>query len=156
MFGSRNGLKTQYFFKKHKRYFSCFLTQLEKVIYNIPMNIEQYRTYCLAKKGVTESIPFPKLQNVLVFKVLTKMFTVTDINTFDSFSIKCNPDTIDELRAKYMAVQEPAYFSKKHWSNVIMDGTIKDELLYKWIDLSYDLVVSNMTKKLQSTLKENF
>ena len=114
------------------------------------MNIEQYRTYCLAKKGVTESIPFPKLQNVLVFKVLDKMFTATDIN---SFSIKCNPNTIDELRAKYMAVEEPTYFSKKYWSNVIMDGSIKDEILYKWLNLSYDLVVANMAKKIQSKLK---
>ncbi len=117
------------------------------------MNIEQYRTYCLAKKGVTESIPFPKLQNVLVFKILNKMYTATDINTFDSFSIKCNPETIDELRAKYIALQEPSYFSKRHWSNVIMDGSVSDEILYKWLDISYDLVIANMSKKMQEKLK---
>ncbi|MEP1488052.1 MAG: MmcQ/YjbR family DNA-binding protein [Algibacter sp.] len=77
------------------------------------MNIEDYRTYCLSKKGVTESIPFSKLPNVLVFKVFGKMFTATDINTFDSFSIKCIPDAIEELRAQYAALEEPSYFSKK-------------------------------------------
>ena len=118
------------------------------------MHIEEYRAYCLAKNGVTESIPFPKLPDVLVFKVLDKMFTATDITTFSSFSIKCKPETIDELRAKYMAMQEPAYFSKKHWSNVLMDRTIPDDVLYEWLDISYDLVVAKFSKKIQADLKK--
>lgn len=118
------------------------------------MNIEDYRNYCLSKKGVTESIPFSKLPNVLVFKVLGKMFTATDITTFSSFSIKCYPETIDELRANHPAVREPAYFSKKHWSNVIIDGSIPNHLLYEWLDISYNLVVANMPKKIQQQLTD--
>lgn len=116
------------------------------------MNIEEYRIYCLSKKGVTESIPFPKLQNVLVFKVMGKMFTATDINTFDSISIKCVPETIDELRNQYDALKEPSYFSKKHWSNVIMDDSIPDNILYQWLDISYHLVVKNLSKKNRDQL----
>ncbi|OEJ98700.1 hypothetical protein A8C32_05745 [Flavivirga aquatica] len=67
----------------------------------------------LIKKGVTESIPFSKLPNVLVFKVMGKIFTATNIEMFDSFSIKCNPETIEELRLQYHALEEPSYFSKK-------------------------------------------
>ncbi len=111
------------------------------------MNIELYRDYCLSKKGVTESIPFPKLPNVLVFKVKGKMFTATDIETFNGFSIKCVPETIEELRAQYDALQEPSYFSKKHWSNVVVDGSIPDNLLREWLDISYNLVVAKLTKK---------
>ena len=117
------------------------------------MDIEQFRNYCLSKKGVTESCPFPKLQNILVFKVMDKMFTATDIDTFSSFSIKCEPDTIDELRSEYYALQEPSYFSKKHWSKVIMDGLISDELLFRWLDISYDLVVAKLPKKIREELK---
>ncbi|MCD2257782.1 MmcQ/YjbR family DNA-binding protein [Psychroserpens luteolus] len=116
------------------------------------MNIEDYRTYCLSKQGVTESFPFPKLQNVLVFKVAGKMFTATNIDTFSSFSIKCIPETIDDLRSQYPALEEPSYFSKKHWSKVVVDGTIKDETLYSWLDISYDLVVSKLTKKQRHLL----
>lgn len=116
------------------------------------MNIEEYREYCLFKKGVTESIPFSRLPNVLVFKVLDKMFTATDITTFASFSIKCVPETIDELRAAHPAVQEPSYFSKRHWSNVIMDGSVSDNLLRQWLDISYGLVVAKMSKKMQLEL----
>ncbi len=117
------------------------------------MNIEEYRDYCLSKKGVTESTPFPKGENILVFKVMGKMFSATDINTFESFSIKCIPETIEELRSKYDALQEPAYFSKKHWSKVLMDDTIPDQLIYQWLDISYDLVVKNLSKKLQEALR---
>lgn len=118
------------------------------------MDIEMYRTYCLSKKGVTESIPFSKLPNVLVFKVGGKMFTATDISTFSGFSIKCVPETIDELRATFMAVQEPSYFSKKHWCNIVMDNSISDDLLFKWLDISYHLVVANLSKKIQAELKK--
>ena len=111
------------------------------------MNIEEYRDFCLSKKGVTEEIPFPKLPNVLAYKVLGKMFTATDINTFSSFSIKCKPETIEELRAEHTALQNPSYFSKKHWSKVIIDGSISDKLLMEWLDISYNLVVSNLSKK---------
>ena len=117
------------------------------------MNIEEYRLYCLSKKGVTESIPFPKLPDVLVFKVKGKMFTATDITTFDSFSIKCVPETIDELRAAYNALHEPSYFSKKHWSRVVVDGSISDEMLYTWLDISYNLVIVKLTKKQKLELE---
>lgn len=117
------------------------------------MNIEDYRLYCLSKKGVTESIPFSKLPNVLVFKVKGKMFTATDINTFDSFSVKCIPETIEELRVQYDALEEPSYFSKKHWSRVLVDGTIPDRILYGWLELSYNLVLAKLTKKERAELE---
>lgn len=59
------------------------------------MNIEEYRLYCMAKRGITESFPFHKLQNVLVFKVLDKIFTATDIDTFRSIIVKTDSNTID-------------------------------------------------------------
>ena len=116
------------------------------------MNIEDYRNYCLSKPGVNESTPFPKLPNVLVFKIYDKMFTATDINTFESFSIKCKPETIDELRANHHALVEPSYFSKKHWSRAIMDDSIPDKTLYDWLDISYQLVFSKLTKKIQAII----
>jgi len=118
------------------------------------MNIEAYRLYCLSKKGVTESIPFSKLPNVLVFKVNGKIFTATDINTFNSFSVKCVPETIDDLRAEYMALERPSYFSEKHWSKVIMDDSNSDKILCEWLDISYNLVVNKLTKNERIKLEK--
>ena len=45
------------------------------------MDIEAYRDYCLTKKGTSEGFPFDKFdKQVLVFKVLNKMYAVTRLN----------------------------------------------------------------------------
>lgn len=116
------------------------------------MNIEAYRAYCLQKKGVTESTPFPGLPDVLVFKVMGKMFTATNINSFTSISLKCHPDEVEELRETYDAVQIPGYMSPKHWNRIVMDNSIPDDQIYQWIDLSYELVVAKLSRKLKLEL----
>jgi len=35
--------------------------------------------------------------------------------------------------------------NKKHWNTVIIDGSIRDELIREWIDDSYNLVVEKLT-----------
>jgi predicted DNA-binding protein (MmcQ/YjbR family) len=70
------------------------------------VNIENYRIYCLEKKGVTEEFPFDT--NTLVFKVMGKMFALTDVVNFTSINLKCSPDEALEVRETYEAVQ-PGY-----------------------------------------------
>ncbi|MEE8478400.1 MAG: MmcQ/YjbR family DNA-binding protein [Candidatus Neomarinimicrobiota bacterium] len=36
--------------------------------------------------------------------------------------------------------------NKEHWNTVILDGSLPDELIYKLIDNSYDLVVKRLKK----------
>ena len=117
------------------------------------MNIEIFRNYCILKKGVTESFPFPRLPNVLVFKVADKMFTATDVTTFESISLQCNSEYIDELRAKYSAITKHKYFSERHWSIFFMDNSIPDKIFFEWIGNSYEITVSKLTKKVQAELK---
>lgn len=114
------------------------------------MNVEQFRGYCLNKKAVIESFPFSKLPDALVFKVADKMFTVTYISAFDTIALKCDPELIDELKAEYSAVGKPAYFDEKHWISVSIDGSIPDKKVFEWIDNSYKLVVSKLTKTLRT------
>ena len=71
------------------------------------------------------------------------------------FSIKCKPESIDELRALFPALHEPSYFSKKHWCKLEMDGSISDDQLYERLDISYDLVVTKLPKKLKAKLELN-
>ncbi|PSL46357.1 putative DNA-binding protein (MmcQ/YjbR family) [Chitinophaga niastensis] len=116
------------------------------------MNIEAYRNYCMKKTGVTESFPFSNIPDVLVFKVAGKMFTATDVSTFASISVKCDPDLVDELRARYTAVTIPGYMSKRHWNRVVMDNSVPDKLLYEWIDNSYNMVVAKLPKRERENL----
>lgn len=63
------------------------------------MNVESYRIHCLGKKSVTEEFPFNK--NALVFKVMGKMFALTDLDLFTSINLKCVPEEGAELREHF-------------------------------------------------------
>jgi len=114
------------------------------------MNIEELREYCITKKGVTESFPFD--EETLVFKVMNKMFLLTNINKDLSMNVKCDPEKAIELREEYNSVLPGWHMNKKHWNTVNINGSISDNQLKEWIDHSYVLIVDSLTKKLQNEL----
>ena len=116
------------------------------------MDIETFRDYCLAKKGVTEELPFGP--GALVFKVAGKMFALTDIELFKSVNLKCDPVRAIQYREEYDAVGPGYHMNKKHWNTIKMDGSIPDKLLFSWIDHSYDLVVASLSTRQRETLRD--
>lgn len=114
------------------------------------MNIESFRNHCLSKKGVTEEFPFDK--NTLVYKVMGKMFALTDLDLFTSINLKCVPEEGAELRERFPAVQQGYHMNKKHWITVVMDGSVGDKDLKAWIDTSYELVVKSLSKSQKLAL----
>jgi len=114
------------------------------------LNLELFRNYCLSKKGVSEEFPFD--ENVLVFKVGGKIFALTDVTSFSSINLKCDPEIAVELREKYDAVQPRYHMNKKHWNTILIDGSIADSLIKNWVDNSYYLVASGLTKKQKAAL----
>jgi len=108
------------------------------------MNIEAFRKYCLDKKGVTEEFPFD--ETTLVFKVMGKIFALTDLESEFSINLKCDPEKAIELREKYSAVKPGYHMNKQHWNTITFDGSISDELIYSWVDNSYLLVVNKLTR----------
>jgi predicted DNA-binding protein (MmcQ/YjbR family) len=116
------------------------------------VNIESFREYCLSKKGVTEEFPFD--QNALVFKVLGKMFCLTDVNTFASVNLKCDPDKAVELREEYDFVRPGFHMNKTHWNTIDMVWDLDDSLFKSWIDHSYNLVLEKLTRAQKEELKK--
>lgn len=116
------------------------------------MNVEQYRDYCLSKKGVTEHFPFD--EETLVFKVMGKMFALCGLERIPfQVNLKCDPERSLELREEYDSIIAGWHMSKKHWNTVMPDGTISNEFFFELIDHSYDMVVKGMTKKLRRELE---
>ena len=115
------------------------------------MNIEEYREYCISKPGVSEGFPFD--QNTLVFKVMGKMFALTNVEQFRSINLKCDPDYAIELREQYEGIKAGYHMSKKHWNTCDTQNDIPDEVLKKMIDDSYELVASKLTKAAKEELK---
>ena len=116
------------------------------------MHIEELRNYCLSKKGATEAFPFD--ETTLVFKVLGKMFALTDTEGEFSINLKCDPKNAIELREHYPSVRPGYHMSKKHWNTISPAELMDDSLIFSWVDDSYDLVVSKLTKAQKEQLKK--
>lgn len=115
------------------------------------MNVEEYREYCISKKGVTESFPFDEV--TLVFKVMGKMFALCGLDHVPlRINLKCDPERAIALREEHDGIIEGWHMSKKHWNTVYLDKIYKD-LTKELIDHSYDLVVSKLTKKVKAELE---
>ena len=116
------------------------------------MNIEDYRTYCLAKPGVTEGMPFD--DNVLVFKVGGKMFALTRVSEFEYINLKCDPERAIELRASHIAIKPGYHMNKAHWNSVYTREGLSDDLIYQLIDKSYELVLEGLAKKVRAEIED--
>jgi predicted DNA-binding protein (MmcQ/YjbR family) len=117
------------------------------------MNIEILRDYCLSKKGATEDFPFDETS--LVFKVMNKMFALTDLEDDLKVNVKCNPETAIKLREQHSFVIPGYHMNKKHWNTIIIHENIPDSFVKKWIDHSYELVVKSLPKKNQAELNQS-
>lgn len=115
------------------------------------MNIEEYRNYCIAKKGVTEVFPFD--QHTLVFKVMGKMFALTGVETFEYVNLKCDPERAIELREENSGITGAYHMSKTHWNSVSTQGEVADQLFYQLVDDSYELVINGLTKQQKDELQ---
>jgi len=108
------------------------------------VTLDHIRDHCLKKKFVTEEFPFD--EETLVFKVMGKMFLLTNINPPLSINIKCEPEAAVEMRERYPAVTPGYHMNKKHWNTVEIDGTVSPKLVFQWIDDSYNLVFQSLPK----------
>jgi predicted DNA-binding protein (MmcQ/YjbR family) len=122
------------------------------------MQIDELRDYCLAKKGVTEDFPFD--EHTLVFKVMGKMFALVGLEKWEAgkpaINLKCDPEKAIELREEYPEEIYGGYhMSKKHWNTVVINGPhLTRKEIHQFIEHSYELVVSKLTKKQKEELSK--
>ncbi len=116
------------------------------------MNVEDISEYCLSKKGTLEDFPFD--EETLVFKVMGKMFALIPLERIPlQINLKCGPELAVEIRERYETVQPGYHMNKKHWNTILVDGTLRNELIYRWIDDSYNLVVKGLSKTEKEKLQ---
>ena len=116
------------------------------------MNIEEFREYCLSKKGVEETFPFG--EETLVFKVMGKMFALTGLDDAEfTVNLKCDPARAIELREQYPEVRPGWHMNKNHWNTVEFETGLADSFLCELVDHSYELVVQGLPKKVRAELE---
>lgn len=116
------------------------------------MNIEYFRDYCLAKKGVEEGFPFG--DDILVLKVMGKVFALSSLSSpWLSVNLKCDPEKAIELRDEFEAILPGYHMSKKHWNTISFETShLSNDLFLQLVDHSYDLVVNGLPKKIKEEL----
>ncbi|MCB0564719.1 MAG: MmcQ/YjbR family DNA-binding protein [Phaeodactylibacter sp.] len=116
------------------------------------MNIEEFREYCLSKKGVEETFPFG--EETLVFKVMGKMFALAGLDDAEfTANLKCDPARAIELREEHPEIRPGWHMNKKHWNTVEFETGLADRFLCELVDHSYELVVQGLPKKVREELE---
>lgn len=114
------------------------------------MNLEDFRECCLRKPFVTEGFPFD--QNTMVFKVDGKIFSLTDVNSFDFINLKAEPEKSMDLRERFEGILPGYHMNKKRWNSVYLNSDVPELLIYEMIDDSYQLVFLALSKKRRDEL----
>ena len=108
----------------------------------------------LKKPGVTFDYPFD--ERVRVYRIAEKMFALTADDTPLEVNLKCDPLYALELRSLYEGVRVGYHMNKKHWNTVTLTNSdVDDESVKEWVDHSYALVFSKLTKKQKEMLIPN-
>ena len=118
------------------------------------MNVEEFRDFCLNLPAAEECFPFD--EETLVFKVLGKIFALTDLEQYPfCVNLKCDPDYAMELREKHPEILAGWHMNKKYWNTVDFEGNLPNKFLKELTQHSYDEVVKKLTRK-QKTELENY
>lgn len=108
------------------------------------MNVEDFRSHCLALPGATEATPFERFSRgrftILVFYVATHMFCYFNIDDFKAVTIKGDPAELADLKERCQAVSDPFNGNKKHWASVSFGSDLSDAEVLRLVDKSYELV----------------
>ncbi len=75
------------------------------------------------------------------------MFCFFDIDRFDSCTIKCSVNQIEELKDRYSAVGNPFNLSPKHWISIQLNADMPAELVMELVKSSYLLVAEGLARK---------
>jgi predicted DNA-binding protein (MmcQ/YjbR family) len=116
------------------------------------MQRDELRAYCLSKKGAVEEFPFG--DDAAVFKVMGKMFALLPVTGALTISLKCDPDVAIMLRDTYPAITAAWHMNKRHWNQILADGSVPDDEIYNWVDHSYDQVVKGLKKVQKEQLSD--
>ena len=126
----------------------------------LPLTLDDFTGYCLAKPGVT--VDSPMKRDTLWFKVSGKLFAITnsaslvmdgvEVAPFHFINLKCDPDRSLMLRETHVAVRPAWHQNKTHWNSLYLGDELSLDLIQELTDHSYDLAAASLTKKARAEL----
>ena len=111
------------------------------------MDVTRVSAACRSLPSATEGYPFGG--GALVFKVGGRIFAILGET---NVSLKCDPVLATVLREQYPAVTAGYHLNKRHWNTIELDGSVEDDVLSEWIEDSYQLALTSLTRAQRTAL----
>ena len=104
--------------------------------------------YCGSKIGAQKD--FKIEWDATRYLIGGKMFVMQggDKHKKPIITLKCDPMFTKSLRDQYKDIVPGYYMNKEHWNSLYLEGDVPDDILKQMIDMSYDLVLGKLSKKL--------
>lgn len=114
---------------------------------------KEWGNYLLAKPCCEDSFPFGP--DAHVFKVCNKMFALIGYRKSQLvITLKAKPEDVTFLTEEFKEIERGYHMSKKHWITVTVSEQVTGSMIEEWMDDSYDLVISKLTKREKMKLNE--
>lgn len=103
-----------------------------------------------AQPGAETKPMFPpraSTPNVLIYKVMGKMFAIMSIRDAEGVILKCDPDQALILREQYGGVGHRSHLDPCYWISVSLNADVPTDEVERLVVHSYEQVCSKLTKK---------
>lgn len=111
------------------------------------MYLDEIRDFALSLDPEIEEC-FPFGTETFVYKIAGKIFLLMAFDEENLWvNLKCDPELAIELRERHPAIIPGYHMNKKHWNTVIMDGSLREEVIKDMIVQSYKLVHKPSSKR---------
>jgi predicted DNA-binding protein (MmcQ/YjbR family) len=98
------------------------------------------------------SPPRSAVPNILIYKVMGKMFAILQIRGFENVILKCDPHLAEVLRETYSGVGRRSHLDPRFWICISLDADVPDSETARLVEQSYALVREGLTKKQKAEL----
>jgi len=109
-----------------------------------------------AKPGAVAAAMTPPrgaVPNVVIYKVMGKMFAILSIRREEYVILKCDQPLVDGLREQYAGIGHRSHLDRRHWICVSLDADVPEAVIERLADQSYDLVCAGLTRKQIAALR---
>jgi predicted DNA-binding protein (MmcQ/YjbR family) len=90
--------------------------------------------------------------NVIMYKLKGKIFAILSMKT-GYIVLKCPPESIDMLKARYNGVGHKTHLDRRHWIAVELDADVPAKEVQRLASLSHDLVRAAAEKPVKRAIR---
>ena len=90
--------------------------------------------------------------NILIYKVMGKMFAILSIRGIENVILKCDPYLAEILRGQYDGVGHRSHLDRRFWISIRLDSDVPARDVRRQAAHSYELVCAKLTRKQKAEL----